>query len=232
MNVFRNNYKRLVQENKYEMAEMAKISVRNFRELNSMMEYLETYNLSLFELEVVKKDMIGMAKEASLEGLSFSDQIGMPQKEFCDSLIKDGIKQSCFERFIPLVRDLVIVDWVLYTLHWLIEGTPESFGFSMEFIWVNLMFCAWEFFVMSKLQRKKMISIMAGKKKEGWYSFLIVLVIMVFVMSGLFPTVGFWEFVVRGKGSVIFFILSALSFAAVIGNNYYWNKCSEKYDWR
>lgn len=58
MDVFRNNYKRLVQENKYEMAEMAKMSVRNFRELNSMMEYMETYNLSLFELEVVKKDRI------------------------------------------------------------------------------------------------------------------------------------------------------------------------------
>lgn len=46
------------------------------------------------------------------------------------------------------------------------------------------------------------------------------------------PKKEFSEFVIRGTGSVIFFILSALSIAAVIGNNYYWNKCSEKYDWR
>ena len=40
------------------------------------------------------------------------------------------------------------------------------------------------------------------------------------------------EFIIRGDGRVIFFILFMLSIAALFGNNYYWDNRSEEYDWR
>lgn len=63
MSLFRNNYKKLVQENQYGLAE---ISGKSFKMLNSMMDYLGTFDVSLFELEVIKKDLIGLAKEADM----------------------------------------------------------------------------------------------------------------------------------------------------------------------
>lgn len=39
-------------------------------------------------------------------------------------------------------------------------------------------------------------------------------------------------FLIRGNGVVIFLILFVLSVAAFFGNNIYWNKRSEKYNWK
>ena len=60
MSLFFNNYKKLVRENKYGLAE---ISGKNFKVLDSMFKYLRTFEVSLFELEVIKKDLIGLAKQ-------------------------------------------------------------------------------------------------------------------------------------------------------------------------
>lgn len=228
MSIFRSNYKKLVQENKYGLAE---ISGKSFKALDSMFDYLSTYDISLFEMEVIKKDLIGLAKEADMEGSAFLDKIGMPEKVFCDSLVKDGMKSDRFGRFIPLMRDLLITDWMLYTIYWLLEGTPETFGIPTYFFIVNAGLFLWEYLVTLKLQRKKAEHAMAKNKKEVFYKLLLFLATFTFVMQG-WMLAELPEFIMRGTGSVIFFVLLVLSVAAFFGNNYYWDKCSEKYNWR
>lgn len=230
MSLFRNNYKKLVQENQYGLAE---ISGRSFKTLNSMMDYLGTHDVSLFELEVIKKDLIGLAKEADMEGIAFSDKIGMPQKEFCDSLVKDGMRQGHLERFIPLIRDIIITDFIFYTCGWWIEGMPQSYGFPTYLLILDAVCIVWQYIVMLRLQRKKAEAMIATKKrKETFYGFMMLLATFLFTMSGLLYGDTMFEFIVRGSGRGILFTLMVFSIAAFFGNNYYWDKCSEKYNWR
>ena len=60
MSLFYNNYKRLVQENNDAYSE---IPIKSYKVLDNMFKYLETFEVSLFELEVIKKDLIGLAKQ-------------------------------------------------------------------------------------------------------------------------------------------------------------------------
>ncbi|MFQ7311309.1 MAG: hypothetical protein ACLROL_05570 [Sellimonas sp.] len=42
-----------------------------------------------------KKELIGIAKEAELKGISLEEQIGMQGKDFCDNLLQEGeVKRS------------------------------------------------------------------------------------------------------------------------------------------
>ena len=72
MSLFYNNYKRLVQENNDAYSE---IPIKSYKVLDNMFKYLETFEVSLFELEVIKKDLIGLAKEADREGVAFGKRV-------------------------------------------------------------------------------------------------------------------------------------------------------------
>lgn len=230
MGLFRNNYKKLVQENKYAAAEL---TGKSWVVIDRMFKYLNTFAVSAFELEVIKKDLLGLAKEADIEGIDFKDMIGMPEKEFCDSLVKDGIKPSYIERLLPMLRDMMLVDFIFYALAWKIEGMPRAYGFSADLVVINLTFIAWQYFTIMILQRRKAEYAMARKKKEYVYGFLICLAGFLYVMSGWpLGRSNIPKFIICGNGSVIFIVLLALLAALFFGNNYYWDKCSEKYNWR
>lgn len=230
MSLFSNNYKKLVKENRNALAEMPGAS---FAVLNRMFKYLETFDVSRFELEVIKKDLIGLAEEAQMEEIDFKDKIGMPEKKFCDSLLKDGIKPSHLERIIPMVRDLIIVDLFLYAISWKLEGLPRIYGITTDIIVADLMYCVWVYVVTLMLQRKRAEYALAGtkRKKESIYNVMFLLAVVIFVVSGL-PMANIPEIIIHGNGYVIFAALLVLSGCAFWGNNYYWNKCSEKYNWR
>ncbi len=228
MNFFRNTYKKLVQENKYELTEMP---VKSFKALNSMFKYLETFEVSLFELEVIKKDLIGMAKEAEAEGVDFLDKIGMPEKEFCDSLIKDGIKPSYKERILPWIIDFLIADIIIYTVGWLFEGTSSNCGFPIWLLEVDLL-CIVIDIIMLKVQRKQAGHVLAKKRSriKDRYESAVLFMASVFII--MFLPLPWEDFVIPGDRRVIFCILTALLVGAFFGNNYYWNRCSEKYNWK
>ena len=69
MSLFYNNYQRLVQENN---DAIAKISGESWSTLCKMFEYMRFYNISLFELEVLKKDLLGAAREELTSGISWA----------------------------------------------------------------------------------------------------------------------------------------------------------------
>ena len=67
MNIFQNNYTKLLEEN--ERAE-TKMSFKNISDIRDAINYFRGQGTSLFELEVIKKDMISLAQEAEIENLS------------------------------------------------------------------------------------------------------------------------------------------------------------------
>lgn len=63
------------------------LTPRNRRMLGKMFRYLHTFPLDEYEVELIRRDMIGMAQEAELRETSFAEVIGKKPFEFCDDLI-------------------------------------------------------------------------------------------------------------------------------------------------
>lgn len=63
-------------------------------QLSPMLEYLSSFSIPMFEEEVIKKDLIGMAKETEIEQISLEEKLGMSSKEFCDNLIENETERT------------------------------------------------------------------------------------------------------------------------------------------
>lgn len=87
MNIFQNNYTKLLEEN--ERAE-TKMSFKNISDIRDAINYFRGQGTSLFELEVIKKDMISLAQEAEIENLSLEEKLGMSIPEFCENMEKEN----------------------------------------------------------------------------------------------------------------------------------------------
>lgn len=226
MSLFRNNYKELVQENN---DTIAKIPAASFAVLDRMFQYLETFDVSRFELEVIKKDLLGLAEEAQMEEMNLGDKIGMPEKEFCDSLVEGGIRRSHIERIMPMIVSTLAELLLFYVIDWLFAGVPKDYGIS---IWVVLLAGFSNFYnglVVSKLRGKSVYKAEWEKKGMSVFNFVILCAAGIFLFMDI-PVLDI--FLVRGNGKMISGVLLIISMAAFLLNNYYWNKCSEKYNWR
>ena len=63
-------------------------------QLYPIVEYLDSSSLPLFEEEVIKKELIGMAEEALIEGITLEEKLGMPGQEFCDQILNSREKMT------------------------------------------------------------------------------------------------------------------------------------------
>lgn len=223
MSLFYNNYQRLVQENN---DAIAKISGESWSTLCKMFEYMRFYNISLFELEVLKKDLLGVAREADIEGIDFRDKLGMPEKEFCDSLVRDGIEHIWQERIVLAVRNVVLIFFAYYTFLWLLEGIPMDYGIRIEVLFIGTVGVFWDYITKHGIQGFGAYRLSDRGKRWGSLGSYIVwgIAIAAIMMKG--------GFIIRGNGVVIFLILFVLSAAVFFGNNIYWNKRSERYNWK
>ena len=223
MSLFYNNYQRLVQENN---DAIAKISGESWSTLCKMFEYMRFYNISLFELEVLKKDLLGAAREADMEGIDFRDKLGMPEKEFCDSLVRDGIEHIWQERIVLAVRNVVLIIFAYYTFMWLLDGMPMDYGIRTEALFFGTVGAFLNYITNHGIRGFGAYRLSdKGKRRAS---------IGVFIVWGIAITAVIMKagFIIRGNGAVIFLILFVLSAATFFGNNIYWNKRSEKYDWK
>lgn len=227
MGIFYNNYQRLLIENKIELA---KLPESDWNVLGRMMEYMSSFRLSRFELEVLKKDLIGMAEEAQLERSTLSDKIGMPEKEFCDRLIESAGKRSIMERMFPFVRNIILVMFLFYTLDWLFEGRPDNFGIT-----------SWVFLAAGVIPVMGLVS--PGLEGRSVYLkkwkrhlagvFCLVLLIALQASVNVASYFGAQDmFLITGKGTGIFAVLLILLLVGFFGNNYFWDRCSRKYRWK
>lgn len=77
--------------------------------LTDMAMYLLSSNLCDYDVEIIRKDLIGMALEAQLNGESFSSAIGEDYKEFCDKLILIGDKKLVTKKILENLSNITIV---------------------------------------------------------------------------------------------------------------------------
>src|SRR5665648_902590 len=103
------NYeKKLRKENNQQEKQLTK---ENNGILIDAVVYLHSSDLCEYDIEVIRKELFGMAWEAQLRGENFSSVIGDDFKLFCDELIKVGRKKrnmkKCWKYYISLRMVLV-----------------------------------------------------------------------------------------------------------------------------
>lgn len=225
MGLFYNNYQRLYQEN---VDECAKLSEENGIALRKMWSYINAFDVSLFELEVIKKDLIGIAGEADLEGVNVADKLGIPEKEFCDSLTSGILKKNRFERIMIFVKNRMLVLLALFILSFLSEGMPVKFEISSWYLFYTVLFFGiGEIVYRTTIAKKNFIEQEQLNKRKKT---LIVLYCILFVLAII--TIFFELPMIIGNGWIMLAVLCLLTAILFFGNNLYWDKCSEKYNWR
>lgn len=223
MNLCYNNYQKLKQQNADEIAGM---SEKNWGVINRMMQYISSYNVSLFEMEVIKKDLIGAAKEADMESIELGEKLGVPEKEFCDSLIQAGMKRSRFELILPMLQRACLWLTAIYVTGFLADGLPGESGIRW---WeILLLPVGMQFDVIID---RYIIGRSAYSRKYTKAIGNILILVIDIVLLVLFSPGKFDGFLIRGNGWGILAVLFVLNAVIFWSNNYYWNKCSRNYRW-
>ena len=225
MSLFYNNYQKLQQENAEEIAEL---SISSWNTLKDMLDYTASFDVSLFELEVIKKDLIGTAREADIEQISLQKKIGVTEKQFCDSLIKGVMEHNKGEVILLLLRKIIFLSLLFYTLNFVLQGFPRKMGIEAWDIFFVFIFCNVEGLLEKHLKSR---SIYYQKQRRTIYRTISNLLnVVILITSGVLIFNNIVLFTVRGR--VVFGLLILLALIFFFGNNYYWDKCSEKYNWK
>ncbi|MEG1256751.1 hypothetical protein [Clostridium sp.] len=84
--------------------------------LTDMVVYLHSSNLNEYDIEAIRKDLIGMALESQLRLEDFKESIGEDYKSFCDKLIKNGRKKTKYEIILENLFIFIVGAGILFIL--------------------------------------------------------------------------------------------------------------------
>ena len=229
MSLLYNNYQKIRQDNK---DENAKLKPENRKSIERMMDYLALNNVSLFELEVIKKDLIGIATEAELEELTFADKLGMKEKAFCDSLLHGAMKNRRFEKALILARNLSIFTAAATIYFYITTGFPEKYGLVTSVcVAVSFFVLLFEVLGLDKAFKKKFIYNDYVESNGKMIATVAAILIIWKVDFGKLFGISNIAFI-YGNGTVISIVTLVVAVALFLANNYYWDKQSEKYEWK
>lgn len=222
MSLLSNNYEILRQEN---IDESVQLKGENYRMLDRMIQYISAHDIAMFELEILKKDLIGIAKEAELEHVAFEEKIGIPEKEFCDNLLDDSMKKRHMDSIVLLIRDISLGICLWNTLIFLLLGCPRIYGLTLNVLFYAGIMVAFEQIIAKKLKGRDQYN--KGKKNK----------VIIFIVSVILFLIWFCLpidklFLIRGNGWLISISCIVITSLIYFGNNYYWNRQSKKYNWK
>jgi len=78
------------------------------KEIKQMLCYMNIAKMGVFDREIVRQDLIGMALEAKIREESFSDMIGENKQEWCDNVLRENGRISKYELILDIISTLLI----------------------------------------------------------------------------------------------------------------------------
>ena len=201
MNLFHNNYNQLMQDN---IDAMANLSAKNWNILKKMFEYMSSYNVSLFELEIIKKDMIGIALEADAEGVDINQKLGMNDKEFCDSLLSDALTKHYGEEILLIIKNIFFWLLIIFALGCWFDGFPSQYGISLSDCFFAIILCNRKEFITTILNKYILYS---SSRKQKIIKVAFTIISFILLMLWLFVPGLDNIFIVQGNGYIIFVFL-------------------------
>lgn len=221
---WRNDYNRIYHENE---SGMMKISDDNCRSIIRMCQYISAFPVSKFQLEVIRKDLIGLAMEADMDKMSLEEKLGVSEEEFSRELIKEAERPDCWEKVLYRIRNFILGLTILYTLSFAFARFDNSHGLPVPNI-----ITAFIIVIGIEIARDLIL-------RKGGYHSSVKKTVITRVLYGILA-VSFYggreiaENIVlfAGYGWLIFVLLVAASVVFCVINHRYWNQCSARYDWK
>ncbi|MDO4275956.1 MAG: hypothetical protein Q4D16_19990 [Eubacteriales bacterium] len=228
MNPLHNNLKYLQIENENDMEGIA--SDKNKDELIRMIQYLTASSLSIFQIEVIRKDLIGLALEADKEKLSLSEKLGINPKDFCDDIIQNNAEYPSLREHV-LQESVSVLQFtaVFYALEFFTHAAPRQWGISAQLLCIVIIYFTITRILTSYIRNK--FSLHRKPYMRGIFLITAILGLAAYILI----TKTFFEdknlFIISGNGWGILIVLVIISVFATFARNGYWNYCSRKYSY-
>ncbi len=100
-----------------------KLTPENNNIMTDVICYLRSSNLCEYDLEVIRKDLLGMALESQIRGDTLQNVIGADYKSFCQELISNGRQKSVYEKTLEALFVFSFVFTVLYICEMIFSST-------------------------------------------------------------------------------------------------------------
>lgn len=201
-------------------------------QLYPIVEYLGASSIPLFEKEVIKKELIGMAEEAQIEEITLEEKLGMPGKEFCDQILQSQEKTDRRKSGEYLVEFVAHFVWIL------------TF-FTMETLWTNQLdldmsdFLEAAVFAALSLWIHDLVFVHPITDVMGKFAFcskkvqagLIALLILILILGDWVIWKLDINIIISGIGRIYFVGMLVLSYLMMLVRKRYWNSRSKEYGW-
>ena len=106
-----------------------------------MIKYISSSSLPLYQIQIIRKDLLGMAQEAERQELPLKDMLGVEPREFCDEIIENAATPARKERAFQVVIDVLQPFAIYFTFMWTCGGMPSRFGITLTDIIAFLGLC-------------------------------------------------------------------------------------------
>lgn len=110
------------------------LALENREVLNRMMRYLSSTKISVFALEDIRHDLIGMAMQAQQRGERFADALGMPERQFCDELAQNSPRRTLGEWVGTSLITVLWLDLLVAVLGAIVEWQPGMFVVTLNIL--------------------------------------------------------------------------------------------------
>lgn len=109
----KNQLAKLRKENN---AQDKQLSKENSTTMADLICYLRGSDLCEYDLEIIRKELTGMALEAQLRGDVFSDIVGEDKKAFCKELMENGRQKTRYEKVLGSLYTISYALMILYII--------------------------------------------------------------------------------------------------------------------
>lgn len=90
--------------------------------LTDMIIYMKSHNLIEYDLEIMRKELIGMALEAQLRNEKFSDVIGEDYKSICNDLMESARRQTKGDFILQSISIITLCVTILFSIEIVLGG--------------------------------------------------------------------------------------------------------------
>ena len=173
--------------------------------------------------------MIGLAKEADIEQISLEEKLGMPIEKFCENMGKEESSTRWKEHILGMLKDILYIITVCYAIEFFLFKMPTKWGISIWDISFYFALVLLDYGIDYLIDK-----FVFAPSKIKWFSRIRILLWILYIVAIniLLVYTESLAFIIEGNGWIILFTLILLSVIVCFANNYYWNKQSEKYNWK
>lgn len=123
--------------------------------IQRLLLYLKAVPLSAVDLQLHRKELIGMAQEAQAHGESLSSAIGMEEEAFCMELAAQSRKRPPLERTLYWLLVTSVSLFVSYMLFWSLSGFKQYYPLRASFLLYVALWILFVVFTNNFLRRKQ-----------------------------------------------------------------------------